>query len=66
MKLFDSHCHLDDRAFDGDIDAVIQRMKAAGVAAAMIAGTGQNNKMQASPQPVDAGYNNNAKPDGCG
>ncbi len=34
MRLFDSHCHLDDRAFDGDIDAVIQRMKAAGVAAA--------------------------------
>lgn len=39
MKLFDSHCHLDDRAFDKDIDAVIERMNAAGVAAAMIIGT---------------------------
>ncbi len=39
MKLFDSHCHLDDRAFDRDIAAVIERMHAAGVAAAMIVGT---------------------------
>ncbi len=47
MKLFDSHCHLDDRAFDGDIDAVIQRMKAAGVAAAMIAGTTRKRSAKA-------------------
>jgi TatD DNase family protein len=47
MKLFDSHCHLDDRAFDGDLDAVIQRMRAAGVAAAMIAGTNRRRSAQA-------------------
>lgn len=39
MKLFDSHCHLDDRTYDRDIDAVIERMHAADVAAAMIVGT---------------------------
>ena len=39
LKLFDSHCHLDDRAYDNDIDDVVHRMNAAGVASAMIAGT---------------------------
>jgi TatD DNase family protein len=39
MKLFDSHCHLDDRAFDKDLDDVIHRMQEAGVAAAMTIGT---------------------------
>ena len=39
MKLFDSHCHLDDRAYDNDIDEVVHRMRAAGVKLAMIAGT---------------------------
>jgi TatD DNase family protein len=39
MKLFDSHCHLDDRAYDDDIQDVVKRMNAAGVAAAMIVGT---------------------------
>jgi TatD DNase family protein len=39
MKLFDSHCHLDDRAFDKDLDDVIHRMHEAGVAAAMTIGT---------------------------
>jgi len=47
MKLFDSHCHLDDRAFDGDIDAVVQRMNAAGVAAAMIVGTTRQRSIKA-------------------
>ena len=31
MKLFDSHCHLNDRAYDKDIDAVIKRAHDAGV-----------------------------------
>ena len=39
MRLFDSHCHLDDRAFDKDLDDVIHRMHEAGVAAAMTIGT---------------------------
>jgi TatD DNase family protein len=39
MQLFDSHCHLDDRAYDNDIQDVVQRMNAAGVAAAMVIGT---------------------------
>lgn len=39
MRLFDSHCHLEDRAFDKDRDAVIQRMHAAGVDSAMTVGT---------------------------
>ena len=39
MKLFDSHCHLDDRAFDKDLDDVIRRMREAGVASAMTIGT---------------------------
>jgi len=39
LKLFDSHCHLDDRAYDNDIHDVVRRMHAAGVASAMIVGT---------------------------
>ena len=39
MKLFDSHCHLDDRAYDADLDEVLKRTHAAGVAAVMIVGT---------------------------
>jgi len=38
MKLFDSHCHLDDRAFEKDWSAVLERMAASDVEAAMIAG----------------------------
>lgn len=38
MKLFDSHCHLDDHCYDKDIDRVIKRQQQAGVAAALIAG----------------------------
>jgi TatD DNase family protein len=39
MKLFDSHCHLDDRAFEKDLDDVTHRMHAAGVDSAMTIGT---------------------------
>ncbi|MDM8524587.1 TatD family hydrolase [Desulfococcaceae bacterium HSG8] len=38
MKLFDSHCHLDDRSYDNDLDKVIRNMDDAGVAKAMIVG----------------------------
>lgn len=47
MRLFDSHCHLDDRAYDRDIDQVIERMNAAGVAAAMIVGTTRPRSIKA-------------------
>ena len=39
MRLFDSHCHLDDRAYDKDLDDVIHRMHDAGVVSAMTIGT---------------------------
>jgi TatD DNase family protein len=39
MKLFDSHCHLDDKAFEKDLDDVVHRMHEAGVASAMTIGT---------------------------
>ncbi len=38
MKLFDSHCHLDDGVYDADFDAVLLRARNAGVSAMMIAG----------------------------
>ncbi len=36
MKLFDSHCHLNDGAYINDMDEVVSRAHAAGVEAAMI------------------------------
>ncbi|MBA3311974.1 MAG: TatD family hydrolase [Planctomycetota bacterium] len=39
MRLFDTHCHLDEPAFDGDRDAVIERARAAGVVAMLTIGT---------------------------
>lgn len=38
MKLFDSHCHLDDGIFTKDMDAVLDRFKSAGGSGIMIAG----------------------------
>jgi TatD DNase family protein len=38
LKLFDSHCHLDDEIFSKDIDAVLSRFKLAGGVGLMIAG----------------------------
>jgi len=40
VKLVDSHCHLDDEKFAGDLDAVIERARAAGVERMMAIGTG--------------------------
>jgi len=38
MKLFDSHCHLDDSVYDKDLETVIGRAREGNVAAMMIAG----------------------------
>jgi len=40
VKLVDSHCHLDDKQFAADRDAVIDRARAAGVERLMAIGTG--------------------------
>jgi TatD DNase family protein len=40
VKLVDSHCHLDDKQFDADRDAVIARAREAGVERMMSIGTG--------------------------
>jgi TatD DNase family protein len=47
MKLFDSHCHLDDPAYDKDIDKVINRIDNAGVAGVMIVGVTQKSSSKA-------------------
>lgn len=39
MEIFDSHCHLDDRSFDKDLDDVMQRARYADVKAMMAVGT---------------------------
>ncbi len=38
MKLFDSHCHLDDNSYKLDLDKVIKRAQSAGVARMMTVG----------------------------
>ena len=38
MKLFDSHCHLDDNSYSRDLDKVIKRAQCAGVARLMTVG----------------------------
>lgn len=38
MKIFDSHCHLDDRSFDADRDAVMEQAEKAQVHAVMTVG----------------------------
>ncbi len=39
MKLFDSHCHLDDKSYNKDIEDVLNRAENSGVTAVMIVGT---------------------------
>jgi TatD DNase family protein len=43
MKLFDSHCHLDDRSFVKDFDEVIKHARQAGVEKIMVVGITQKS-----------------------
>ncbi len=47
MKLFDSHCHLDDAAFDGDFQAVVSRMRKVGVHCAVVVGVNEESSRKA-------------------
>ncbi len=47
MLLFDSHCHIDDPCFAGDMDAVFERAKKAGVRAMAIAGVDTDTAQKA-------------------
>jgi len=47
MRIFDSHCHLDDDAYRQDIDAVLQRAADAGVLRVMIAGVDEATSLKA-------------------
>jgi TatD DNase family protein len=47
MKLFDSHCHLDDKSFQKDMDVVIERAKDAGVGASMVVGITEKSSQKA-------------------
>ncbi|MBU1169209.1 MAG: TatD family hydrolase [Proteobacteria bacterium] len=43
MKLFDSHCHLDDSSYYKDMDLVMERARTAGVEAIMLVGITEKN-----------------------
>jgi TatD DNase family protein len=47
MKLFDSHCHLDDKAYHKDLDRVIDRALKAGVVRMMIVGVNKKTAARA-------------------
>ena len=47
MKLFDSHCHLDDRSYQKEFDSVISRAESAGVQKMMTVGTTLKSSGQA-------------------
>jgi len=47
MKIFDTHCHLDDRAYKNDIDAVIRRAHAADVCAMLTVATDKQSSQKA-------------------
>jgi TatD DNase family protein len=47
MRLFDSHCHLDDHTYDDDLELVIGRARAAGLKAMMVVGTGVSSSKRA-------------------
>lgn len=47
MKLFDSHCHLDDRIYATDLDAVFKRARKVNVKAMMIVGINYKSSCKA-------------------
>lgn len=47
MRFFDSHCHLDDRAYDKDLSSVVNRAKKAGVSKIMIVGIDMKSSRKA-------------------
>jgi TatD DNase family protein len=47
MKLFDSHCHLDDKAYRKDLARVIDRARQAGVARMMTVGVNKKTALRA-------------------
>lgn len=47
MKIFDSHCHLDDKSFAKDLDAVIERARIAGVSRMMTIGVNKKTSVLA-------------------
>ena len=47
MKIFDSHCHLDDKSFRKDLDGVIKRAKDAGIVRMMTIGINGRTSAQA-------------------
>ncbi|CAB1063745.1 Uncharacterized metal-dependent hydrolase YcfH [Olavius sp. associated proteobacterium Delta 1] len=47
MKIFDSHCHLDDKSYAKDLDAVIERARNAGVTRMMTIGVNKRTSVLA-------------------
>lgn len=47
MKIFDSHCHLDDKSYAKDLEAVIERARSAGVTRMMTIGVNKRTSVQA-------------------
>lgn len=47
MKIFESHCHLDDKAFDKDLTEVLNRAENVGVKAMMIVGVDKKSSQKA-------------------
>jgi len=47
MNIFDSHCHLDDKSYAGDLDAVIERAHNAGVSRMMTIGVDKRTSVLA-------------------
>ena len=47
MKIFDSHCHLDDKAYRKDLVRVIERARQAGIARIMTIGVNKKTAVRA-------------------